>query len=171
MIAQLQVFKWLGGFLKPKLKIKQNISTRNTICKFEEKMVSVGGEKGDDCYELPGSGLSHEFGDGIYVRTCKLPKGMLLTSKIHKTSHPYFILSGRAKVLTEEGVKEVVGPCHGITPAGTKRLIFVIEDMVWSTAHATKHKDLKKIEKQIIAKDFGEFKISDEDKKLLMGVN
>ena len=70
--------------------------------------------------------------------------------------------------MTEEGVREIVGPCHGITPAGTKRLIYVIEDMMWCTAHATKHRDLEKIEKHIIAKSFLEFRISDEDRKLIM---
>ena len=90
---------------------------------------------------------------------------MLLTSKIHKTSHPYFILKGKAKVLTEEGIKVVTAPCYGVTPAGTKRLIYVLEDVVWCTCHATKSKDLQKIEKQTIAKDFGEFDFQKQTKE------
>ena len=155
-------------FLKPRARVRPNIRVRRGILEWEKEIYRAGGVEGNLVYELPGAALSHEFGDGIYVRECTLPTGMLLTSKIHKTNHPYFILSGRGRVLTEEGVKEIVGPCHGITPAGTKRLIYVLEDMVWCTAHATRHTDLKKIEKQIIAKDFSEFRISDKDKKLIM---
>lgn len=168
MTHALKFLERLLPLLKPRVKVRTDLRRRNGILACEKEICRVGGIKGDAAYEIPGAGLAHEFGDGIYVRECTLPAGMLLTSKIHKTSHPYFILSGRGRVLTEEGVKEIVGPCHGITPAGTKRLIYVIEDMVWCTAHATKHKDLKKIENQIIAEDYSDFRISDEDKKLIM---
>ena len=159
---------WFAPFLKPRIKLHENAPVRRAIVACEDEILKAGGVEDDKGYDLPGASLSHEFGDGIYVRECVLPAGMLLTSKIHKTSHPYFILSGRGRILTEEGVREVAGPCHGITSAGTKRLIYVIEDMVWCTAHATKHRDLEKIEKQIIAKNFSEFRISDEDRELIM---
>jgi hypothetical protein len=156
------------SFFKKKFALVPDAKIRQGIQKSEEAILDAGGKEGDEAYEIEGAGLKHTFSDAIYVRECILPKGMLLTSKIHKTSHPYFILKGKAKVLTEEGIKVVTAPCYGVTPAGTKRLIYVLEDVVWCTCHATKSKDLQKIEKQTIAKDFGEFDFSEADKRKLL---
>lgn len=98
--------------------------------------------------------LKHTFVDGAYVREIFMPKGTLITSKIHKICHPYFIMKGDCSVLTEEGVVRIKAPHQGITQAGTKRLIYVHEDCVWITVHVTKETDLEKIEEEIIAKSF-----------------
>lgn len=98
--------------------------------------------------------LKHSFGDGIYVREIFMPKGTLIISKIHKFNHPYFVLKGKASVLTEDGVKLVEAPFQDMTKAGTKRALYIHEDMTWTTVHATEEKDLDKIENEIIAKDF-----------------
>lgn len=166
-MISLAIFNPLSLF-KKKFALTGDASVRKGILDTEKAIIEAGGAEGNDGYELEGAGLDHTFTDKIYVRECRLPKGMLLTSKIHKTNHPYFILKGKARVLTEDGVVEVEGPCYGVTPAGTKRLIYVLEDMVWCTCHATKSKDLKRIEKQTIAKDFNEFDFSESDKKKLL---
>jgi hypothetical protein len=153
---------------KKKSSIVPNLAVRDKISRLEDAMVSAGAAQEDKVYELDGAGLKHTFSDAIYTREAVVPKGMLFTTKIHKTSHPYFMLKGKIRILTEEGVKVVTAPCHGVTPAGTKRLIYVLEDVVWCTCHATKSKDLRKIEKQTIAKDFGEFDFSEADKKRLL---
>lgn len=101
--------------------------------------------------------LEHSFGDGIYVRKIFMPKGTLIISKIHKFLHPYFVLTGKASVLTEKGIELIEAPYHGMTLPGTKRALFIHEDMIWITVHVTDKTDLKEIEKEIIAKDFDEF--------------
>jgi hypothetical protein len=100
--------------------------------------------------------LKHSFVDGAYVREIFLPKGMLFVTKIHKKTHPYFIMKGDVSVLTEEGVKRIKGPLQGITKAGTKRVIYTHEDTVWITVHVTNETDLAKIEDEVIAKTFDE---------------
>lgn len=100
--------------------------------------------------------LKHSFGDGVYVREIFNPKGMLLITKIHKIAHPFFLLKGDMSILTEEGVKRIKAPYHGITPAGTKRIIYAHEDIVFVTVHVTNKTDPKEIEEDIIAKDFTE---------------
>ena len=100
--------------------------------------------------------LKHTFADGVYIREIFMPKGTLLTSKIHKTNHPYFIMKGDVSVATEEGIVRLVAPYSGITKAGTKRLLYMHEDTVWITVHATPYKDVLKIEEEIIARDFNE---------------
>lgn len=100
--------------------------------------------------------LVHKFGDGCYIREITMPKGMLLTSKIHKKKHPYFVLKGDVSVMTDKKVIRIKAPFSGITMPGTKRVLYIHEETVWTTVHVTKETDLKKIEEEIIAKTFDE---------------
>ncbi len=98
--------------------------------------------------------LRHSFADGQYVRELSVPAGSLIVTKIHKKSHPVFILTGDCSVLTEDGIQHIKAPYHMITKAGTKRIVYVHADTVWVTVHATTEKDLQKIEDEVIAKTF-----------------
>lgn len=100
--------------------------------------------------------LNHTFGDGFYLREIFVPAGMLVVTKIHKFEHPVFILKGECLVYSETGVKRIKAPYYMITPAGTKRVVYVLKDTNWVTVHQTKEKDLIKIEEEIIAKTFEE---------------
>lgn len=108
--------------------------------------------------------LKHTFADGCYVREIFNPKGELIITKIHKIAHPYFLIKGAMSILTETGVKRIKAPHYGITPAGTKRLIYTHEDCVFVTVHVTKETDIKKIEDEVIAKDFNEINTLEEQK-------
>ena len=125
---------------------------RDKLLSFEQQLRQVKGAlEGDDIGEL-----EHKFGDGLYIRQITMPKGMLLTSKIHKTNHPYFVMRGDVSVLTDEGVVRIKAPYSGMTKAGTKRLLYIHEETVWTTVHATEETDLDKIEEQVIAKTFAD---------------
>ena len=108
--------------------------------------------------------LKHSFAEGCYIREIFNPKGELLVTKIHKVSHPFFLLKGDMTILMEDGIKRIRAPHYGITPAGTKRIIYCHEDCVFVTVHATKETDIEKIEEEVIAKDFDEFEQSVIDK-------
>ena len=124
----------------------------NQMTELEKAIGQVPGAKfGDDC-----TPLKHHFGDGLYIREMLAPKGMLNVSKLHKTTHPYFILEGEFSVQTEDGLVRIKAPYFGITKAGTKRVVFFHEDTRWITVHATKETDLKKIEDELIAKTYDE---------------
>ncbi len=124
---------------------------REKILFVEAKMRETPGCMVDDCFPL-----KHTFADGMYIREITVPKGNLIITKIHKLTHPYFLLKGDCSVLTEEGVKRIKAPYSGITPAGTKRIVYVHEDTVWITVHATRKTDLKEIEDEVIAKTYDE---------------
>lgn len=84
--------------------------------------------------ELP---LVHRFTDGIYVREIFMPKGTLLTSKIHKTRHQFMVLKGEVSVLDEQGNEvRITAPHIGITEIGTRRVLYIHEDCIWATIHA-----------------------------------
>ena len=128
---------------------------RKGIMKVEENMKNhPNGLKGEALQKL--NPLKHSFADGCYIREIFNPKGELLVTKIHKVAHPFFLMKGDMTILMEDGIKRIKAPHYGITPAGTKRLIYCHEDCVFVTVHATNETDLEKIEEEVIAKDFSE---------------
>src|SRR3989442_15642842 len=75
--------------------------------------------------------LVHRFTPGLYTREIFNPAGTLLTTKIHKTEHPFVIAQGRVSVFVPgEKVVHLRAPYVGVTKAGTRRIIYVHEDTI-----------------------------------------
>ena len=124
----------------------------NKMLEIEQVISKLPGAKfGDDTCPL-----KHFFADGLYIREIFMPKGMLISSKLHKTNSPYFVLEGELTVITGEGEVRIKAPYWGITKAGTKRIIYIHENTRWITVHATDETDLEKIEDELIAKSYDE---------------
>ena len=104
--------------------------------------------------ELP---VIHHFSRGVYARELFIPKGTLLTGKIHKYEQLNILSQGEISVLTEDGMKRVKAPFHVVSPAGTKRIAYAHEDCVWTTIHGTYEVDLEKIETTFIAQTEQEY--------------
>lgn len=99
--------------------------------------------------------LNHLFTPGLYIREVLLPKGTLLTSKIHMTEHPFVISRGLVSVWSgiEGETPQLFGaPYTGITKPGTRRIIYAHEDTILSTFHPTLETDIAKIERELIFK-------------------
>lgn len=80
--------------------------------------------------------LVHRFTPGLYAREIFMPAGTLLTSKIHKTEHPYVVISGRVSVyIPGEGVVHLEAGHVGITKPNTRRVLYIHEDCRWITFH------------------------------------
>lgn len=107
---------------------------------------------------------THYFTDGIYAREIFIPKGTLLTGKIHKTEHLNVVSKGRIVVMTDEGMKEVSAPHTMIASPGTKRIGYALEDTVWTTFHGTNEKNLEKLEEQLIAPSFEDLQLETKKK-------
>lgn len=102
--------------------------------------------------------LEHYFAPGVYVRQVTMPAGCSIVGKIHKTEHVCIVSRGRVISCTElEGTREIAGPVTFVTPAGTKRALYVLEECVWATVHPTTSRDLAEIEDTFIAKTREEF--------------
>lgn len=141
---------------------ERNKQIRTAILKAEMAFKSLPKHMENDCFPL-----EHTFVDGAYIRKITMPKGAFLTSKIHKVCHPYFVMKGDVSVLTEIGVVRIKAPYAGITPTGTKRLLYIHEETEWITVHVTKKKNLKKIEKEIIATSFYELGLEVDEKAMV----
>jgi hypothetical protein len=84
---------------------------------------------------------------GMYTREIFMPAGAWVVSHIHRTAHPFVVLSGMALVWTQEkGVETLTGGYLGITTPGTRRILYIVQDTVWATFHATDMQDVKAIE-------------------------
>ena len=88
---------------------------------------------------------------------------LLIITKIHKKEHPFFLMKGKMSILTEDGVKTIEAPHHGVTQPGTKRAIYAHEDCVFITVHATDKTTPEEVEEEVIAKDFNDSDISLEN--------
>lgn len=127
---------------------------RDQIVNFEKGIKGIDGVQVGDNILCP---LKHFFSDGLYVREIFIPKGTVLTGKIHKHAHPNFLVSGLVEIITEDGGKErLMGPQFIMSPAGTKRALHAATDVTWITVHhnPTNTEDLQELEEEIIAKSY-----------------
>lgn len=122
---------------------------REKVLSLEDKMR----ERADQIHIEP----VHYFADGLYAREITIPKGTLLTGKIHLFEHINIISKGDISVLTEEGVKRIKAPATLVSRPGIKRVGFAHEDTVWTTIHACDETDPEKAEKLLVVDTFEEF--------------
>lgn len=108
---------------------------------------------------VAGFPLSHYFVPGVYMRSMTVPKGGLLTGKIHKTEHLCILAQGEVSVWTDDGMKRLKAPSVVHSMPGIKRAIYAHEDSTWINVHhnPTDEKDLDKIEEIYTVKTFAEF--------------
>lgn len=72
----------------------------------------------------------------LYTREFRALKGDLLTSLKHKTEHQFIISKGSCAVFTDgKGWEFMEAPFHGHTMPGTRRLLYIFEDIIWTTFH------------------------------------
>ena len=103
--------------------------------------------------ELVDCPLIHGFTDKIYTREILMKAGTLITSKIHKTNHPYFVLQGKVSVKIDNGDWQLIeAPFRGVTKVGTRRVLYIWENTVWVTCHYNEDncEDIETIENRIL---------------------
>lgn len=104
--------------------------------------------------------VKHHFSKDVYARELHIPKGVTLTGKIHKFENLNILIKGKIKVLIDNTIQIVEAPFIVVSPAGTKRIAYALEDCIWITIHGTAEKNVDEIEKQFIAeneKDYLQF--------------
>lgn len=80
--------------------------------------------------------LVHKFTEGMYIRQIFMPAGSLVTSRIHMTEHPYTVSAGTAMVSIDcSSWEQISAPYTGVTRPGTRRILYIIEDCIWTTYH------------------------------------
>lgn len=95
-----------------------------------------------DQVEMP---VEHRFINGMYARELTIPKGTLLTGRVHKFGYVDIMLSGDITVATPDGVKRLTGTHILEGVPGRKRAGYAHEDTHWITVHRTNHADPESI--------------------------
>ena len=94
--------------------------------------------------------LEHRFTTGIYSRTIFMPAGTVITSRTHKVQHPFVITKGVCDVYDEEGNTVRLSAGHiGITEPGTRRVLLIHEDTIWTIFIPTDKTDPVEIAEEI----------------------
>ena len=109
----------------------------------------------------------HFFSPGIYTRILHIPKGCLLTGKIHKEPILNIMIAGEISVLLGNEIQRIKAPYICVSPAGSKKIGYAHEDTIWMGCHGTDEQDVKKIEEYFIAQTEQEYLEFCEQMRLL----
>jgi quercetin dioxygenase-like cupin family protein len=114
------------------------ISGTELLDRVEVRIVETGGAYRDVGEELDLLPVTHRFTPGLYVREIFMPAGAIVVSATHKFEHPFIVSKGRCSVWRDgEGWETIAAPHTGITAPGTRRLLLIHEDTIWTTFHVT----------------------------------
>ena len=138
------------------MQVTEIVTHKDELNRINE-LASALGQLPDAKFGDEAGPVTHAFADGLYIRTYTGIKGTLAVSKLHKTNHPFFVMKGDVSVYDGGNeVERIKAPYHGITKAGTQRILYFHEETIWITVHATEETDLEKIEDVVIAKSYAE---------------
>ena len=139
---------------------------RSRIVKFEKQIkeydksaVRTSYKKNDAIDTFNGANLEHEFGEGTYIRKITMKKNSVIVSAIHLVEHPFFVMTGEATIVSSKGLTTIKAPHFGMTKPGTQRLLYINEDCVWITVHATDKTNVEEIVNDVISKDYNHDKL------------
>jgi len=117
------------------------LSYDEMLDRVEAQMHEIG------CSEFETTGF---FCGGIYVRTVYVPKGSYLTSKVHKTEHPFVLSEGTLTMFTQDGEHIITSPHIDITLAGTRRFARADTDVLFTTFHRTDKTTEAEVEEEVV---------------------
>ena len=144
---------------------KENeIKFQQKITEFEQALTQSVKEDNEEEFnrsitgEIEGA-VTHNFADGQYIRTIVMPKGLTGVSEIHAKNHPFFIMTGEVSVFSEKGIARLKAPYHGITQAGTQRVLYIHEDCTWITVHRTDCLTPKEVKSEVLLESFDDFSL------------
>lgn len=93
--------------------------------------------------------VDHLFAEGLYGRPMYLKAGESVVGATHGKEH-LCIVVGHCVVVDGTSRRELEGWNAFVSHPGAKRAIVALEDTVWMTVHATKLKDVKAIEQEVL---------------------
>jgi hypothetical protein len=101
-----------------------------------EKVLMSLGDRVGGRHDRRTSSLRHFFTEKQYIREITMSKGSIIVTRKHLTQHPFIISKGVVTVFTPGlGISILQAPYFGITEPGTKRLLYVNEECIWTTIH------------------------------------
>lgn len=123
--------------------------------------------------EIPEEGLplTHTFSDGVYAREIFMPKGQIVVGHVHNTRHLNIVSTGKARVYSEGTITEIVAPYTFESNKGARKVLYIEEDMFWTTIHVTDKTDIKELFDILVDKEASDgidFKSYIEESKIAL---
>ena len=100
---------------------------------------------------------SHYHIDGVYARSLFIPKGTLLTGKIHNFESIGVLAQGTLRITNGDSSVIVSAPYITVDKPGIKRLGYAETDCTFISVHRTDAKNLSDIEDELVSNTFEEF--------------
>ena len=104
--------------------------------------------------------LREWFVNGTYTREVFMPEGAIVIGEIHKTEHISIVSKGKVLLASEEGVEVVEAPYTYVNKVGAKRVLYIIEDTIWTTVHRTDETDVSKLRSELIADSYDDIHLN-----------
>lgn len=128
-----------------------NLNTRAGINEVADYLESMDNALGENCFPL-----FHRFGGGTYTREVHLPRGYMVTGKIHTHESMVYVLKGKILVADEHETKVVEAPAQFVSKPWVKRVAFVIEDTIWIDIHGTDKTTVEEAEAELFTDTYDE---------------
>ena len=96
--------------------------------------------------------VTNVIADGVLARTVLMPKGEIVVGEIHKYESINILVKGELKVWVNGEVKHLKAPYMIKSNANTRKVVYILEDTVWTSIHRVTSENLKDIEEEIIVK-------------------
>ena len=95
--------------------------------------------------------LKHIFSKGVYVREITMPSNSIVLGAEHTTTHLNIISKGACILLDLDtgDQTDIVAPMTFESASGVRKLLYIVEECVWSTVHVTEETDVDKLEQQL----------------------
>ena len=101
---------------------------------------------------LPECITTHSFSDGVYVREITMPTGAIILGAKHTTTHFNIISKGSCILVDPDtgDTTDIVAPCTFESKAGVRKVLYIVEECVWSTIHVTNETNIDKLEEELV---------------------
>jgi len=96
--------------------------------------------------------LKHSFAPGVYMREITMPAGSLIIGHEHLTEHFNVILTGKARVMIDGVIEDLVAPCYFISKPNVRKVLYIVEEMKFATIHPTEETSVDVLEQTLIRK-------------------
>ena len=103
------------------------------------------------------SPAQHYHLSGVYCRSLFIPKGCLLTGKIHNHESIGILAQGTLRITNGETSTVVTAPYITVDKPGIKRLAYAETDCTFITVHRTDLDSVEAIEDELVSNSFEEY--------------
>ena len=100
--------------------------------------------------------VTNVIADGVLARTVLMPKGEIVVGEIHKYESINILVKGELKVWVNGEVIHLKAPYMVKSKANTRKVAYIIEDVVWTSIHRVTSTNLDDIEDEVIIKTSNE---------------